>query len=168
MNINFNEFFEHINSTHLKNFANDIDLTLKATLKDLERHGDWNQWINILKSLPELSASHFELDIDTPRIGQANDGSPQDVAQLKEQLLQLHPWRKGPFCVFDLLIDTEWRSDWKWQRLLPHISDLNDRYVLDVGCGNAYHSLRMQAAGAKCVIGIDPAAKFFIQYLAIK
>ncbi len=51
----------------------------------------------------------------------------------------LMPWRKGPFSLYGVNIDTEWRSDWKWDRVLPHLSDLTGRTILDVGCGSGYH-----------------------------
>jgi tRNA (mo5U34)-methyltransferase len=59
------------------------------------------------------------------------------------------PWRKGPFTVHGIHIDTEWRSDWKWDRVLPHISPLAGRYVLDVGCGSGYHLWRMVGKGSR-------------------
>ena len=71
-----------------------------------------------------------------------------DSHDLRSLLMQLKPWRKGPFSLFDAFIDTEWRSDWKWQRLAPHISSLQGRTVLDVGCGSGYHCWRMRGAGA--------------------
>jgi tRNA (mo5U34)-methyltransferase len=78
------------------------------------------------------------------------------------------PWRKGPFSFFDTHIDTEWRSDWKWQRVLPHLSALEGRAVLDVGCGSGYHCWRLYGAGARFVLGIDPTILFLMQYLAVK
>ena len=80
----------------------------------------------------------------------------------------LIPWRKGPFSVFGIDIDTEWRSDWKWQRILPHISPLTNKQVLDIGCGNGYHCLRMAGEGAARVIGIDPSPRFIVQFLMLK
>jgi tRNA (mo5U34)-methyltransferase len=80
----------------------------------------------------------------------------------------LHPWRKGPYELFGVTIDTEWRSDWKWDRLAAHIEPLDDRLVLDVGCGNGYHCWRMALAGARHVIGIDPTAVFVAQFLAVQ
>ncbi len=58
------------------------------------------------------------------------------------------PWRKGPFSLYGVNIDTEWRSDWKWDRVLPHLSPLKGRLVLDVGCGGGYHMWRMLGEGA--------------------
>jgi len=87
---------------------------------------------------------------------------------LQATLMGLHPWRKGPFNLFGMPLNTEWRSDWKWDRVLPHLQPLQDRLILDVGCGNGYHCMRMLGAGAKRVIGIDPSPKFVFQFQAIK
>ncbi len=65
-------------------------------------------------------------------------------------------------------MDTEWRSDWKWDGVYPNITPLKNRTVLDVGCGSGYHMWRMLGQGASRVIGIDPTQLFFIQFQAIK
>jgi len=83
-------------------------------------------------------------------------------------LKTFHPWRKGPYHLHGIHIDTEWRSDWKWDRLLPHISPLKNRSVLDVGCGNGYHMWRMLGEGAHQVIGIDPSELFLVQFEAVR
>jgi tRNA (mo5U34)-methyltransferase len=67
-----------------------------------------------------------------------------------------------------LLVDTEWRSDWKWDRIAPHIESLQGRSVLDVGCGNGFHCWRMAGAGASFVLGIDPHLLYTLQYWAIR
>ena len=48
--------------------------------------------------------------------------------------MAFHPWRKGPFNVFGVAVDTEWRSSLKWNRIAGHVN-LRERRVLDVGCG---------------------------------
>ena len=80
------------------------------------------------------------------------------------RLQAFHPWRKGPYTLFGVEIDTEWRSDWKWERLLPHIQPLAGRRVLDVGCGNGYHGWRMRGAGADFVLGIEPFLVSVLQF----
>jgi tRNA (mo5U34)-methyltransferase len=82
--------------------------------------------------------------------------------------MRLHPWRKGPYEICGLQIDTEWRSDWKWSRLQDEIEPLRDRLVLDVGCGNGYHAWRMAGEGVKAVIGIDPTQLFLFQFAAMR
>jgi tRNA (mo5U34)-methyltransferase len=70
--------------------------------------------------------------------------------------------------VFGIHIDTEWRSDWKWNRLKDHIAPLADRTVLDVGCGSGYHCWRMAGEGARLTIGIDPTLLYVMQFAAIQ
>lgn len=65
-------------------------------------------------------------------------------------------------------IDTEWHSDYKWQRIAPHLSDLRNRRILDVGGGSGYHGWRMAGAGAKQVIVIDPSCLFYHQFMAMR
>lgn len=88
--------------------------------------------------------------------------------QLAELLHQLAPWRKGPFNLYGISIDSEWRADWKWQRLLPHITPLKGRLVLDVGSANGYYLWRMVGAGARCALGIDPMGRFLAQFTAVQ
>ena len=87
---------------------------------------------------------------------------------LHEQLMHLHPWRKGPFQIDDIFIDTEWRSDWKWRRLSKTLGSFKGQRVLDIGCGNGYFGWRMLGAGASEVIGIDPTLLFCMQHQAIQ
>ncbi|HEX4974327.1 MAG TPA: tRNA 5-methoxyuridine(34)/uridine 5-oxyacetic acid(34) synthase CmoB, partial [Pseudomonadales bacterium] len=74
----------------------------------------------------------------------------------------------GPFLIHGVYIDTEWRSDWKWDRISPLITDLTGRNVLDVGCGSGYHCWRMAGAGAAMVWGIDPSLISVLQFHAIR
>lgn len=131
-------------------------------------HGQSRTWHNLLHELPVVQASQIVIDQDTVKVGRANDLSAAQLALLRATLLQFCPWRKGPYDLFDITIDTEWRSDWKWQRLLPHISPLQHRLVLDVGCGNGYHCWRMLGAGAKAVIGIDPLLLNVMQFQLVR
>ena len=95
----------------------------------------------------------------------ADDGDV-DVDLVRKSLECLHPWRKGPFNLFGVQIDAEWRSDLKWRRVSRHL-DLAGKLVLDVGCGNGYFGWRMLEAGAREVIGIDPMPICAVQHSAI-
>lgn len=133
-----------------------------------KRHGDLKLWLDALNSLPSCDISALCLK-EQISIGQRHDVSQQEMASIKSAFTQLIPWRKGPYRLFDdLFIDTEWRSDWKWDRIIPHISPLKNRLVLDVGCGNGYHGLRMAGNDAKYVIGIDPSPRFIVQFYMLK
>ncbi len=125
-------------------------------------HGDLPCWLDTIDALPE-GDGHSELDRDAPSLGRLT----ADAELMCDRLIRLHPWRKGPLELAGVRIDTEWRSDWKWNRLWPHL-DLKDQQILDIGCGNGYFGLRMLAAGAQLVVGIDPTLIFVMQWLAMQ
>jgi len=132
------------------------------------RHGNLEEWRIVIERLPNLTTTHRLLDADAVQIGRADDLSAADSMALEHQLKALRPWRKGPYDLFGIKIDTEWRSDWKWDRLKNHITPLNHRLVLDVGCGNGYHCWRMLGAGAKMVVGIDPLLLNVMQFQLVR
>ena len=78
------------------------------------------------------------------------------------------PWRKGPFMINDLVLESEWDGDMKWQRITRHIKPLESKHVLDVGAGNGYFTLRMAIEGAKRALGIEPFLLFNYLFRAIK
>ena len=131
-------------------------------------HGDLPRWRALLEQLPDLSPSSLELDSDTVRFGVPSDCNETTRGTLDALLRGLHPWRKGPFEVFGVYIDAEWRSDLKWTRLCEHIQPLAGRRVLDVGCGNGYYCWRMAGAGASLVIGVDPTQLYVAQFAALR
>lgn len=150
----------------LRAWGRQLPAQLEAGLSSA-RWGDLPAWRAGLEQLPDLQPSAIELGTAV-QIGVAADATDAQREQLRAALMALHPWRKGPFDLFGLHLDSEWRSDWKWQRVAPHLDDLAGRLVLDVGCGNGYYALRMAGAGARRVIAIDPAARFVMQFEAIR
>lgn len=151
----------------LGRWADVVDRQIHAALVQAP-HGDWQRWQQALRQLPSLGSGR--VDCGDGAVGLFPDRMPDEAARtrLLDALKGLHPWRKGPYRVADIRVDTEWRSDWKWDRLLPHIAPLAGRLVMDVGCGNGYHCWRMADAGARRVIGVDPTALFIAQFLAIR
>lgn len=129
-------------------------------------HGDQPRWEAAIERLPALEPAIPVADGRAVRIGSEAGAGTREA--IREALLALAPWRKGPFEVHGVDVDAEWRSDRKWDRLAPHVSDLRDRRVLDVGCGNGYYALRMLDAGARWVLGADPTRLFSLQYRAIR
>ena len=138
-----------------------------ARFYDRASHGDFPDWIDAINGLPEISPSAVNLDTDTILIGAAPDCSASQRETVRRQLQRLLPWRKGPFKLFGLEIDAEWRSDMKWRRLQDRIAPLSGRTVLDVGCGNGYYGWRMLGAGAKRVVGTDPTLRYVMQQRAV-
>ena len=124
----------------------ELEPLLRERLSD-SAHGDFRKWRDVLEQLT---------------------AEPSDAAVRRKLLLDLSPWRKGPFHVGGVEIDSEWRSDLKWRRCVEGIEPLTGRTVLDVGSGNGYYALQMRDAGAKAVIGIDPTLLYVMQFLAIR
>lgn len=162
----FNDCYKSLFDTPLSHWLQ----TLPAQLEHWQRnskHGEFDKWCRLLAKLPSTTPSSIELD-EKVAIGTLADVDVYTQKKIRGLLQQFMPWRKGPFHVHDIHVDTEWRSDWKWDRVYPHITPLNNRTVLDVGCGSGYHMWRMLGQGASRVIGIDPTQLFLIQFQAIK
>lgn len=153
---------QHLAGTPLQEWSADLPGQIDAKLAI--GHGDLQRWHNAVEELPALSVEQLELVKNFSFNGPCDEPTR---AQLKSALQGLIPWRKGPFHLFDVHVDTEWRSDWKWQRVAPYL-DLTGKRVLDVGCGNGYYMWRMLGAGAASVVGIDPNWLFLCQFLAMK
>lgn len=133
-----------------------------------DAHGNFNKWNDAVEQLPTPNNPSILVDSNGFKIGLKNELSTLETQQLEAGLKNLFPWRKGPYDLFGLHLDTEWRSDWKWDRIKDHISPLSNRLVLDVGCGNGYHCWRMLGAGAQMVVGVDPVQLHVLQFQAIR
>ena len=162
----FQPFLERLAATPLAPWR---DALADASLARLGAgaHGDLARWESALAALPPLPAGEVRLNSDCVGLQSLSPLDSATATGLRETLMRLHPWRKGPFCLHGLHLDTEWRSDWKWERLADAISPLDGRLVLDVGCGNGYYGWRMLGEGARLVLGIDPTLLFVVQFLAI-
>lgn len=141
---------------------------LRASISEIlepAKNGHMQKWLETIESLPSMEVESFDFSSDAVTF--AGPCSMEQREQVTQALRVFHPWRKGPFAVFDVELDCEWRSDLKWQRVSPHI-DLREKYVLDVGCGNGYYGWRMLGAGAACVVGIEPYPLYNMQYQLLK
>lgn len=131
-----------------------------------ERHGDLADWLDVWRQLPITSGRMVAAPDDGAVVieGTLTDAQRRHLSML---LMTFRPWRKGPFRLFGIDIDTEWRSDLKWQRLRDHV-DFRRRLILDVGCGNGYYGWKMLEAGAQAVVGIDPTLLYVMQHEVIR
>jgi len=164
--INYDALINALQDSPLAAWAKALPGQIKTGLCE-KRFGDLPAWKKSLAKLPQVSTEFVQLDSEV-RIGEPTDCDEITRTAIRTALEELIPWRKGPYFVHGIHIDTEWRSDWKWDRVLPHLAPLKDRLILDVGCGNGYHCWRMLGAGARRVIGIDPSPRFIVQFHMIK
>lgn len=162
MNVDLTPLAWRLAGTPLAAWANGLQELLDAKLQI--GHGDLPRWRRAVDALPDIAASTVDLR-KAVRLDAICDDAIR--AATHDALFGLSPWRKGPFDVFGVHVDTEWRSDWKWDRVAPHL-DLSGKRILDVGCGNGYYMWRMWAAGASLVIGVDPNLLFMTQFEAVR
>ncbi|MES9899602.1 MAG: tRNA 5-methoxyuridine(34)/uridine 5-oxyacetic acid(34) synthase CmoB [Sedimenticola sp.] len=165
--IDYGPLYKQMRGSALESWAEQLPKQLETVFSE-DRHGDFARWLNAIEQLPTWSPDKVELNQARVAVKSDSTISGEQLAHTKELIKALHPWRKGPYRLHDIDIDTEWRSDWKWDRLVPHITPLEGRTVLDVGCGNGYHCWRMAGTGAELVIGIDPTQLFLAQFLAVR
>ncbi|MEM7303975.1 MAG: tRNA 5-methoxyuridine(34)/uridine 5-oxyacetic acid(34) synthase CmoB [Pseudomonadota bacterium] len=130
-------------------------------------HGHFQKWNDVFESLSYLKTSEFNFSNPVIEIGSSSDLSSSQAVRIKQSLQTLHPWRKGPFNYFGIHIDSEWQCQMKWDRIAPHLNSIQNKKILDVGCGNGYFMLRMLGEGAKTVIGVDPTLVFFSQFYTL-
>ncbi len=125
-------------------------------------------WKNIaplaesLDSLPKVTPVSVEYE-DTIKIILPTEYKESYASKIKDIAISLKPWRKGPFEIGELFIDSEWQSFIKYNLLLPHIN-IKDKIVADVGCNNGYYMFRMLKKNPKQIVGFDPSALYMLQF----
>ncbi|MBS0880754.1 tRNA 5-methoxyuridine(34)/uridine 5-oxyacetic acid(34) synthase CmoB [Pantoea sp. JGM49] len=163
--IDFGRFYQQIATGPLASWLEVLPAQVAVWQRE-NLHGKFRDWEKSVDYLPLLNPQ--TLDLVNSVTATADDLTDRQRLGIENLLRNLMPWRKGPYSLYGTEIDTEWRSDWKWDRVLPHISPLTHRTVLDVGCGSGYHMWRMIGAGAKLVVGIDPMQLFLCQFEAVR
>ena len=141
---------------------------LRVASADQLTHPNYNALPGLIERLP--SAADFDhrlrvdLDSEHVTIGTRTDVTDEQFLFLEQAIRGLHPWRKGPFRLFGLEIDAEWRSNLKWDRIKPALGDLHGKKILDVGCGNGYYMFRAAAHDPELVLGLDPSVAFYYAF----
>lgn len=130
-----------------------------------KKHGDFSYWCARLDDLPRLVPMHIDL-ADVITIGTKQDAGAHH-SSIYQCVKDLIPWRKGPFSLFGVDVDAEWRSEQKWHRLAPHLH-CADAAVLDVGANNGYYMFRLAQAGATYVLGLDTQLKAVVQFYLLQ
>lgn len=118
--------------------------------------------------LSAFKAATTDCSADIVKIGEASELVSDQVESIRESLRAFMPWRKGPFSVFGIDIDAEWRSERKWQRLKPRLPDLEGKVIADIGCNNGYYMFRMHPHKPKMVIGFEPSVQHYYCFQALR
>ncbi len=135
-------------------------------------HKKRQQWVNQDKKgflrfrepfqrLATLSATYTDFSTDVVTIGKSDEIEDNQQAQLKQDLRCFMPWRKGPFSVFGIEIDAEWRSEYKWSKVVPKLPDLHNKVICDIGSNNGYYMFRMSDHRPRMVLGLEPSVQHY-------
>jgi len=116
------------------------------------------------ETVQHIKAEKCDFSGDVVTIGDAAELSGQDREKVYQALRDFMPWRKGPFEIFGIEVDAEWRSERKWNRVLPELPDLQDKIVADIGCNNGYYMFRMAHHGPKLVLGFEPYLQHYFTF----
>ena len=114
-------------------------------------------WYLQLQESSKIEKNNLSIDYgDWFSVGTKEDVSIEEQEIILQTAKSLIPWRKGPFKIFDLEIDSEWQSNIKYNLIRPFF-DLKDKVVADIGCNNGYYMFRMLEDKPKRLVGFDPS-----------
>lgn len=122
------------------------------------------RYLGVMERLFTAAPSASDFSGDAVTIGRPEDLTPQQQEELCGLLHELDPWRKGPFNLFGIEIDSEWVSSLKWARVKEHLGPLTGKRVLDIGSSNGYYLFRMAAERPELLLGVEPYLTFYFQY----
>jgi len=146
---------------HLKKIT--LDKVKFLTEKDVKGR----ELYSLAQKLTGINATASDFTSDYVSIGSSEDTSAVGIDEVRKTLLSMWPWRKGPFRVFGIDIETEWRSDFKWNRVISHLKPLRGRHILDIGSSNGYYIFRMLQYDPAMVMGIEPYTNFYMQFMLL-
>ena len=163
-----NRFLQSLDHYELTPWASAFrDLLTPRNAFIRERDTKGQMYTRALEALPAILPSCRNFSTDTVTIGAPGDISPAEREILFDILTSLHPWRKGPFALFGIGIDTEWVSSLKWSRLAPHIAPLSGRRILDIGSSSGYYLFRMADQHPALALGVEPYLSYVFQFEAL-
>ena len=114
-------------------------------------------WYLQLQEACKIKKDNLVIDYgDWFSVGLKDDLTQEEQEVILQTAKKLIPWRKGPFKVFGLEIDSEWQSNIKYNLIRPFFN-LKDKVVADIGCNNGYYMFRMLEDKPKRLIGFDPS-----------
>lgn len=114
-------------------------------------------WYEQIQTISQIEKKNLSIDYgDWFSVGIKEDLSKAEHEIVLNAAKKLIPWRKGPFNIFGLEIDSEWQSNIKYNLIRPHFN-LKDKIVADIGCNNGYYMFRMLEDKPKKLVGFDPS-----------
>jgi len=134
----------------------------------LAHRNNYKTWKNIkprveaINNIGDISTNFFKIS-DIIQVGKREEIDEDTYNRIYEAAKIIMPWRKGPFNIFGVEIDTEWKSYKKYNLLKPYFN-LKDKIVGDIGCNNGYYLFRMLEEKPKKLIGFDPMAIMKVQF----
>ncbi len=141
----------------------DLEL-LRKKKEDCRSWKNVQPWYDQLLKVFELDKGNVKIsNEDWFKVGRRENLTQQEFDLIEETAKKLIPWRKGPFNLFGLEIDSEWQSNIKYNLIRPHFN-LKDKVVADIGCNNGYYMFRMLEDKPKRIIGFDPSALTLHQF----
>ncbi len=135
-------------------------MNLEIIRQERQKWMDWKNIAPLRELLLRVQEGNWDINLgDTVTI----NGAYENLEDLKAVAKFMMPWRKGPFELFGIFIDSEWKSNLKYNLLRPHFN-LKDKKVVDIGCNNGYYLFRMQEDAPKMLVGFDPSPLFKTQF----
>ena len=162
----FEKFYKSMTRCGLGKWNEKFEIIIEKAINRPD--GNLENWMKALSELPNIKTQEgvFIENNACVTAKAVSEVSTQELDQMKSALMNLSPWRKGPFNVCGLEIDAEWRAEIKWNHVKSGISDLKDKVVLDLGCGGGYYMFRMAEHNPAMVLGIDPSRVCWMQFEA--
>ncbi|UDG80379.1 tRNA 5-methoxyuridine(34)/uridine 5-oxyacetic acid(34) synthase CmoB [Candidatus Annandia pinicola] len=162
---NFNYFYKTIINTPLHNWLNTLPTQILQWYNNNINNVNFKKLFYILNNIPIVKPKYLDLKNS---IIVCNNLKKKKKNIIKKLLFKLLPWKKGPFYLYGINIDSEWRSDWKWSIIKPYVKNIKKDLVLDIGCNNGYYMWRMLGMGSKIIIGIENIPLYFFQFEVIR
>ncbi|MBM9511405.1 tRNA 5-methoxyuridine(34)/uridine 5-oxyacetic acid(34) synthase CmoB [Desulfogranum marinum] len=147
---NYSHIFPNADHAGLHTFLQDKHNWLSQPKKGFLRYQE------PLKKISHLRASSCCFKEDIVTIGTPEELNADEALLVSRTMQNLMPWRKGPFSIFGIDIDAEWRSEKKWNRIAPQLPELKGKLIADIGCNNGYYMFRMTEYNPRFVLGFEP------------
>ncbi len=137
-------------------------MNIKEILKERQKWFEWKNIEPIYEKIKQWKMENRKLKYEY-KIGDIIEINGEENPKILELAKMLKPWRKGPFKINNIFINSEWKSYIKWNTIKKFL-DLENKDILDIGCNNGYHMFRMLKSNPKSITGFDPSALFNLQF----